>query len=143
MLSVVRAALSPALALLAAGSIAACSGGSSSSGNNGRSIFLTGRDSSGNQIVAAKPPLRAACAACHGADGAGGVHLPGGAVSADLRHKALVLDQKHPYTIALLELAISTGIDNDGQPLDPVMPRWRLSQTDLRDVATYVFTQLK
>ncbi|HEY1976874.1 MAG TPA: c-type cytochrome [Candidatus Baltobacteraceae bacterium] len=143
MLSVVRAQVFPSLALLTACSIAACSGGNSSSANNGRSIFLTGRDSSGTQIVAAKPPLRPACAACHGADGAGGVHLPGGAVSADLRHKALVVDQKHPYTIALLERAISTGIDNEGQPLDPVMPRWRLSETDLHDVATYVFTQLK
>ncbi len=71
------------------------------------------------------------------------MHLPGGAVSADLRHKALVTDQAHPYTLALLERAISTGIDNDGKPLDPVMPRWKLSERDLHDVAYYVSTQLK
>jgi cytochrome c oxidase subunit II len=109
---------------------------------NGRSIFLTGRDTGGRQIVAQKPPLFSSCAACHKAGGAGGVHLPGGAVSADLRHSALV-SGPHPYTQALLERAISTGIDNDGESLNPVMPRWRLSQTDLHDVAAYVYTQLK
>ena len=71
------------------------------------------------------------------------MHLPGGAVSADLRYKALVTDQKHPYTLALLERAISTGIDNEGQPLNKIMPRWKLSNTDLHDVAYYVLTQLK
>jgi mono/diheme cytochrome c family protein len=111
--------------------------------DNGYLIFQTSRDSNGTQITAAKAPLRPSCAACHGASGAGGVHLPGGAVSADLRHKALVLGEKHPYTVALLERAISTGIDNDGQPLDPVMPRWKLSKNDLHDVATYVFNELK
>jgi mono/diheme cytochrome c family protein len=111
--------------------------------DNGRLIFQTGRDSDGKQIVAAKPPLRSSCAACHGANGAGGVHLPGGAVSADLRHNALVLGQKHPYTLALLERAITTGVDNEGQPLNPVMPHWRLSHRDLHDVASYVLTQLK
>lgn len=94
------------------------------------------------KIVAAKPPMRAYCAACHGANGAGGVHFADGAVSADLRHKALVTDQSHPYTIALLERAISTGVDNDGKPLDPVMPHWKLSRRDLHDVAWYVLTQL-
>ncbi len=110
--------------------------------DNGQLIFQTGKDRDGTQIVAAKPPLRPSCAACHGMNGAGGIHLPGGAVSADLRHSALVLGQKHPYTIALLERAISTGVDNDGQPLNPVMPHWKLTARDLRDVATYVYTKL-
>ncbi len=51
--------------------------------------------------------------------------------------------QPHPYTLALLERAISTGIDNNGQPLNPVMPRWKLSKRDLHDVAYYVLTKLK
>jgi hypothetical protein len=76
-------------------------------------------------------------------NGSGGRHFPDGAVSADLRHRALVNEQKHPYTLALLQRAISTGIDNEGKPLDPVMPRWKLSKRDLHDVAQYVFTQLK
>ena len=109
---------------------------------NGRLIFQSGSDAQGHQLTAARPPLRPSCEACHGVNGAGGIHI-GGAVSADLRHSALVTQQKHPYTIALLERAISTGIDNDGHPLSPVMPRWRMNTTDLHDVAQYVLTQLR
>jgi mono/diheme cytochrome c family protein len=133
--------------LVALAAIVGCAHGggtaASSAIDNGRSIFRTGRDSDGRQIGAAKPPLRPSCAACHGANGAGGVHLPGGAVSADLRHSALVTGQKHPYSLKLLERAITTGVDNDGQPLNPVMPRWLLSARDAHDVAVYVFTALK
>lgn len=110
---------------------------------NGRSIFQSGKDLSGVQIVARKPPLFRSCAGCHRSNGSGGVHLPGGAVSADLRHAALVKKQKRPYTMALIERAISTGIDNEGKPLDPVMPRWRLSRSDLHAVAYYVYRELK
>jgi mono/diheme cytochrome c family protein len=127
--------------LLVLAAVLACAGCSSRSPlDNGRAIFLTGKDLDGVQIAAAQPPLRPYCAACHGANGAGGVHLPGGAVSADLRHAALVTRQRHPYTLGLLERAISTGIDNDGKPLDPVMPRWQLTTRDLHDVASYVLT---
>jgi mono/diheme cytochrome c family protein len=110
---------------------------------NGRSIFQTGKDLSGVQIGARKAPLFRSCAACHRADGSGGVRLLGGAVSADLRHAALVTNQEQPYTVALLERAISTGIDNTGAALNPVMPRWQLSKQDLHAVAYYVFTELK
>lgn len=107
---------------------------------NGRDIFQTGRDVDGHPLVAAIRPLRPSCAACHGANGAGGLHIADHAVSADLRHKSLVTDQKPPYTVALLERAISSGIDNTGQPLNPVMPRWKMPARDLHDVAQYVLT---
>ncbi|HEY2473725.1 MAG TPA: c-type cytochrome [Candidatus Cybelea sp.] len=130
------------LALLAA-ALAYCAGcGGQSSLTNGRDIFLTGKDADGALISASPKPLLPYCAACHRSNGAGGMRLPGGAVSADLRHAALVAGP-HPYTIPLLERAISTGIDNDGKPLDPVMPRWKLSSQDLHDVAWYVYTQLR
>lgn len=109
---------------------------------NGRSIFQTGKDSNGLQITAKPPALMTSCAACHRANGSGGLHLPGGVVSADLRYKSLVSSQTQPYTVPLLERAISTGIDDDGQALNPVMPHWQLSARDLHDVATYVLTQL-
>ncbi len=118
--------------------LAACSA-SAGPLSNGREIFQTGRDVAGVQIVARPPALYGYCAACHGANGAGGIHFPDGAVSADLRPAALE-QPPHPYTLALLERAISTGIDNDGKPLDPVMPRWKLSHRDLRDVALYVLS---
>ncbi|MDQ6929368.1 MAG: cytochrome c [Candidatus Eremiobacteraeota bacterium] len=110
------------------------------SATNGESIFQTGKDSAGNAIAAARPPLYPSCVACHKADGSGGVKLPGGAVSADLRHDALVTKQKHPYTLATLQRAIAGGVDNEGKKLDPVMPRWKLSPGDLHDVAVYVTT---
>jgi mono/diheme cytochrome c family protein len=110
---------------------------------NGRSIFQTGRDSNGTRIAASPPALYPKCASCHRSNGAGGRKFPDGAVSADLRHSALVTHQQHPYTLALLERAISSGVDNDRHRLDPVMPRWKLSQRDLHDVAEYVLTQLK
>ncbi len=110
---------------------------------NGRAIFTTGRDLAGVRITASPPPRYPACLWCHRINGSGGMHLPGGAVTADLRHAAMVTHQKHPYTIALLERAISKGIDNDGHSLDKAMPRWRMSTTDLRDVSEYVLTQLK
>jgi mono/diheme cytochrome c family protein len=110
---------------------------------NGRSIFMTGRDIAGHKITASPAPLQSSCMACHNANGSGGKHLRGGAVSADLRHKALVTDQHPPYTVTLLERAISTGVDNQGQKLDPVMPRWRMSKSDLHDVASYVYNRLK
>ena len=110
---------------------------------NGKAIFHAGRDLQGVRITAQPPPLMPNCAACHRADGSGGLHLAGGAVSADLRHNALVTTMKPPYTLPLLERAISKGIDNAGQPLNRVMPRWRLSARDLHDVSQYVLTGLK
>jgi mono/diheme cytochrome c family protein len=107
---------------------------------NGKAIYQTGKDNAGAQITAKKPPLFHSCAACHRVDGSGGVHLPGGAVSADLRHSALVTKQRHPYTLTLVERAISKGVDNEGKPLDPVMPRWQLTKRDVHDVAAYVLT---
>lgn len=110
---------------------------------NGRAIFMTGRDLAGRQITASPPAMRSSCVQCHRANGAGGMHFAGGVVSADLRHDKLTKEQDHPYTIALLERAISRGIDNDGDKLSPVMPRWRMTKTDLRDVATFVYDKLK
>lgn len=110
---------------------------------NGRSIFQTGKDQDGVQIVAQPQAMFSSCEACHRADGSGGKKFGDGAVSADLRHRALVIEQRHPYTLALLERAISTGVDNEGQKLDRVMPHWRLSKRDLHDVAQYVLLDIK
>jgi len=135
-----------ALTLLAgafAASVLTAVASAASTNANGRAIFLTGRDLGGTPIRAVPRALYPSCAACHRANGAGGVKLPGGAVSADLRHASLVTKQHHPYTLALLERAISAGVDNDGHKLDPVMPRWKLSKADLHDVAEYVLTQLR
>jgi mono/diheme cytochrome c family protein len=142
----VKQAAVAALVCVLAGSVLVAQAADSSAAavvRNGRLIFQTGADVDGHRISAVPPAMYPSCAGCHGANGAGGKHLPGGATSADLRHASLVTHQKHPYTLATLERAISTGVDNDGEKLDKVMPRWKLSTRDLHDVATYVFTQLK
>jgi mono/diheme cytochrome c family protein len=126
--------------LLGVGSAAATSSAADPTGvANGKAIFQTGIDLGGKHISARPAALRPSCAACHRADGRGGMKLPKGAVSADLRHRTLVKEQP-PYSLALLERAISTGVDNKGEHLDPVMPHWQLSKTDLHDVAAYVLT---
>lgn len=117
--------------------------GTDTASANGEAIFRTGRDLQGVRITAQPPALMPNCAACHHADGSGGLHLANGAVSADLRHDALVTTMKPPYTLPLLERAISKGIDNAGQPLNRVMPRWHMSARDLHDVSQYVLTGLK
>lgn len=110
---------------------------------NGRSIFMTGVDLAGHRITASPAPMRPACADCHRANGAGGMKFGGGVVSADLRHDALTREQDHPYTVPLLMRAISSGVDNDGDRLSSVMPRWHMSKADLHDVAVYVYDRLK
>ena len=47
-----------------------------------------------------------------------------------------------PWTIQIFERAISMGADNNGDRLNPVMPRWLMSKRDLRDIALYISTQI-
>ncbi len=120
---------------------------------NGRSIYLTGKDLNGAQITTATPSrFYQSCAVCHGPDGAGGVLLADGAISAKLGSNAHMLDQagsmgstkmsKTPWTLALFERSISTGVDENGDTLSPVMPRWKMSERDLHDIALYISTQI-
>jgi cytochrome c553 len=129
--------------MLAALLLAGCAQPADPSLANGKAIFETGRDLAGTAIAAVAAPMMPSCAGCHHVDGSGGMHLAPGAVSADLRYPALVTGQKPPYTLDLLERAISKGIDNTGQPLNAVMPHWQMSPGDLHDVANYVLTELK
>lgn len=120
---------------------------------NGRAIFLTGEDLQGVRIATSDPSrFYQSCAVCHNPDGAGGVELADGAISAKLGARAHMLDQMGsgatmdkkvtPWTPALMERTIADGIDNEGQSLSPVMPRWKMSKRDLHDIAMYVLTQL-
>ena len=120
---------------------------------NGRSIYFTGKDMEGTRITTANPSrFYQSCAVCHGPDGAGGVRLADGAVSAKLGSHAHMLDQMAsmdsmkkemtPWTVALFERAISTGVDENGEKLSPVMPTWKMSKRDLHDIALYILTQI-
>lgn len=48
--------------------------------------------------------------------------------------------QRPPYTEELLARAIRSGIDSSGKALDPVMPRYALSNDDLKAVSAYLAT---
>lgn len=120
---------------------------------NGRSIFLTNTDIDGTRITTATPTrYYQSCAVCHGPDGAGGVQLADGAISAKLGSQAHMLDmasmgstnaKNAPRTLALFERAISSGVDQNGDQLSIVMPRWVMSKRDLHDIALYISTQIR
>lgn len=118
---------------------------------NGRSIYFFSRDVDGVQITTAAPGrVYQSCAVCHGPDGAGGVLLADGSMSAKLGSQAHMLDQMapmngamKPWTVALFERAISTGVDQNGERLSPVMPRWKMSARDLHDISVYISTQIR
>ncbi len=154
---------SPAAALgivLSGALLAACSfsggmlgPGSSRFTSNGERIYFTATSDSGAPISYQGGPGdgmlmgRLACANCHGANGTGGrvmmmmqafdvpnitwpaltqVHRDGGAM------------EHSPYTEETVRRAITQGLDPAGQPLNSLMPRWRMTERDLVDLIGYV-----
>ena len=92
-----------------------------------------GSASTGQQLFASN------CSACHGANGAGGLKI-GTATSADLRWPSL--GPTYNSDTSLIARAILDGKDQDGQDLDPVMPRWsgKLSDQDISNIIAYLET---
>lgn len=80
------------------------------------------------------------CSGCHGPDAQGGSAF-GGVRSADIRGGALRA-LRPPYTQALLQRAIADGVDERGQALNSVMPRWAgmLSASQQREIAAYLWS---
>lgn len=113
----------------------------------GRQIFEQGKTADGVSIEAVvgadvtMPGL--ACATCHGGDGRG---RPEGAVRpADVRWSALSrpaatsAERTRPvYDDEALTVAIAMGVGAGGRALDRVMPRYRLTAADMRDVVAYL-----
>ncbi|MDE3155721.1 MAG: c-type cytochrome [Acidobacteriota bacterium] len=120
--------------------------------SNGQQIFLTGTSASGSPITYQGGPswmpapmmMRIACATCHGTDGHGGqVFLFAQSfVAPDITWPVLTgpYTDHPPYTVATVEQAITHGIDPGGNPLDPEMPRWSMSASDLNDLVAYLQT---
>jgi hypothetical protein len=97
----------------------------------------------------------AACAACHRRSGYGSSEgrfvirpIIGPALTQQQtvpvrspRVKArLGSSQRPPYTEALLARAIRHGIDAAGKPLDPTMPRYVLSDAEMKSLAGHLFS---
>jgi len=121
---------------------------------NGRAIYMTGKDINGVKVSTATPwRSYQSCAVCHSPNGAGNVLLADGATSAHLGPNAHMTDNMgsmstmkspmKPWTLALFERAIAAGVDENGEQLSPVMPRWRMSKRDLHDISLYVLTQIR
>lgn len=108
-------------------------------GSEGERIYLTGKNASGERIVNSVGPrmgLSFGCANCHRPSGRGGIFFPDGSRSSDIRWKKLGRD----YTNKTLERAVVRGINREPRPMSPFMPRWKMTQRELRAVIEYLKT---
>ncbi len=114
-------------------------------GSAGETIFMTGLDAQGRRIPFTEgPPWLSmnggGCAVCHGTDGRGGQPvMMGTAVPPDIRYATLLADNP-PYTDDLIQRAVTQGVDPNGEPLDPTMPRWQLTDAQWNDLLSYLKT---
>jgi ABC-type branched-subunit amino acid transport system substrate-binding protein len=138
------------LACVSTGAILRLPGQLSASEARGKRIFLEGKSESGVEIKALLsgsevPATVLPCGSCHGADGRG--NPEGGVVPSDIRYEALsrayqqsnAQGRQHPpYDEKTLKRAIAMGIDPAGNPLNPAMPKYQLSQADMDDLIAYL-----
>lgn len=109
----------------------------------GRSIYLTGVGSEGTVIPRSATTMRGmmarqGCATCHGDDGRGGtITVPGSdSIEApDIRYSAL---RDEGFTDDSIARAIREGVDERGDDLDLMMPRWDMSDTDMKYLIEYL-----
>jgi len=120
--------------------------GTTSYSSAGERIFLTGVGTDGKNIVRTTTQgspgsmmmSGGSCGSCHGANGRGGTvkMMTGTAVEApDITYSALT---DAGFTDTTIRKAIHDGLDESGQPLDPVMPRWQMGDTDLSATIAYL-----
>ncbi len=149
-----RAAILPYIVLSAALAfllLAALSCGPRSYSTNGETIYYTGFNDRDERIPFEAGPMWLAvhgggCVRCHGPSGRGGQPvMMVRAIPADIRYESLTSGKYDPsgeagtpYNDELIVRAIRQGIDPDGQPLDPGMPRWEMTDNDVRDVIDYL-----
>lgn len=127
----------------------------------GQRLYREGIRASGEILVglgAAQTRLAGrdvACVACHRRSGFGTTEgryairpITGAALTQEQsvavrspRVKArLGNSQRPPYTEALLARAIRSGLDSTGKPLDPIMPRYALSDDEAKALAAYLMS---
>jgi mono/diheme cytochrome c family protein len=107
----------------------------------GRGIYFTGASPSGSAIVAVLgndgvevPAASVPCAGCHGRDGRG--RPEGGVTPSDIRWSTLS-QRRPPYGDSLLIRAFTMGLGTGGT-LNAVMPRYRISASDARDLVAWL-----
>jgi cytochrome c oxidase subunit 2 len=119
---------------------------------NGQLIYYTATSDSGPAITFSGGPYwlymhGGSCVNCHGVDGRGGLPIPmTGQTAPDIRYSVLTSNEpmqhgheEHPpYTEATIARAITQGLDPAGHRLSWVMPRWSMSEQEVRDLIEYL-----
>lgn len=124
--------------------------------SNGERIYYTGVSARTGPISKSGGPMWVAygdvgCVACHGTQGRGGVPvMMGSMIPEDIRYSVLIKKEEAekgkeekeqpPYTDALIQRAVTQGLDPAAKPLDWTMPRWRISDADFSDLLAYLKT---
>jgi mono/diheme cytochrome c family protein len=119
--------------------------------SNGETIYYTGYNGQGEPIPSGGGPMwlyahGGGCVECHGPGGRGGRPVMMlRTIPADIRYESLISgkyetsgEAETPYTDELIVRAIRQGLDPDGEPIDPGMPRWQMADKDVRDVIEYL-----
>ncbi len=147
--------------------LAACTGGwrrgaTGTATSNGERIYFTATNDQGEPITYTGGPAfggmgmmnaQLTCAACHGADGRGGVHTMHmqRMDAPDIRWSTLTAEEAHQaegeeehgeahtgYDLDTFRRAVVEGKHPDGESLSRNMPRWNLGDDDLTDLAAFL-----
>jgi mono/diheme cytochrome c family protein len=132
--------------------------------SNGERIYFTATSERGTEIDSTGGPSpggmmmggRLSCGSCHGTDARGGLHTMHMDVmeAPNIRWVALTSHRDEPngregdtdaahdhegvYDLDTFRLAITDGLHPDAAPLSDDMPRWEISEADVRDLAEYL-----
>lgn len=119
----------------------------------GERLFFTGRDEQGSLVPFRGGPMGmgmhfTACADCHGSDGRGRVvtGMMQRFQTPDIRWSALSSGatggghEHEPYTLETFARAVREGIAPDGDRLEPEMPRWGLTDAQVRALVDFLKT---
>jgi ABC-type branched-subunit amino acid transport system substrate-binding protein len=116
----------------------------------GKEIYLRGTSPSGREITGRigeidVPASTVSCAGCHGMRGEG--KTEGGVTAGDLTWPHLSKPYGHthptgrkhgPFNESSFIRAVVNGVDSDGNDLQVIMPRYKLSAEDMADLIAYM-----
>ena len=116
--------------------------------SNGELIYYTGYNMKGERIIPKNGPTwlfmhGGSCVSCHGVDGRGGVPIMMcDKIPPDIRWSSLT-GEKHKedhekYNETSVKIAITKGIEPNGEELSYCMPRWEISDEDLNDLIDFL-----
>ncbi|MCL5734314.1 MAG: cytochrome c [Actinobacteria bacterium] len=117
----------------------------------GETIYVEGTDAQGAQITHTTEAgilSQAGCYACHGTDGKGrSIDTKLGQFDApDIRWSVIGQPMQTngvtepPYDATTFARALRDGVGSDGDQLEPVMPRWQLTDAEVNALIAYLKT---